>query len=981
MNTTTTVARLRQFLVVKPQWFLPALVVALLVFPSPGRGQEPEVERPGPPPLDELEKDANRDGVPDGWYNARDAIWEAKGGIAGPHFVRFESPRRGRPARLSRAFGVDGRNIEAIVLSFWIRLSNIQYGERNGEEPSLLIDFLGEELRQVSRGTMGPWTHTVGSSWTRVSKRFPVPTGTRDAIMSLGLMGAKGIMDFDGLTIDLVPLGEQRSTNLVVNGDFELGDPAPTFWIVNNDAYRVFPGHRSGAAIELSRSDSRVLTGLALPVEGLGELSVTLYAEGRNLRGSGGADAAIFFLDNLGRPIPQTEVDLGFAWAGTFDWRRETAEVRVPPGARRAVIQFEKTDNLGKIRIDDVIVNASPNPEVASWVPFHEADDTDDWLKVPPSPSIAANSALDFSFLIPAPAGRKGFVTVKEGRLAWEKGGRAYFHGVSLIPPTAFLEPDQADQLADRLARSGLNLVRLGDLDTAFGPDRSLFDDTRDDTKQFDPNALKRLDHLVAALKARGVHVALELQSNRRFRDNDGVALAGLLPLGGGPAALFDPALTKLSLQSARAVLGRVNTETGLTLKKEPALAWVTLLGEVSLFDLIDRPEDAVPGEYALALRALGQKSTIGIGRRFWQSLEVAHYTQAVEALRADKLKVPIAGCSHWRREPEFAAGLATAPLNLVDDRLFWSPSTFTAPEMRSQLWSTDGGLSAGARRKRNPSLPYAVGQWCPQTMGAWALPHEAADQLLAAVTAVHEDWDALVRRGIFLFPLEWGAGPAGTAGGEDIFQVPEAVNSCPHVYALWPHVASIMLRRGVARTDPESEREAVAAARNQAATRRKARGPGAPGWDPARGRLVIETPYTQGIAGWIGSEPAAFPSLDVSSDTPFAVVVASSASQAPISSTTRLLVTAVGRVEPTGFRWVDRFKREVADPGRPPFLQEPVLARVAWRRKGTIKGYMLNNAGERIGPAKLEALPDTAGVTLIVDGKTPAFHWELSVE
>ena len=71
-----------------------------------------------------------------------------------------------------------------------------------------------------------------------------------------------------------------------------------------------------------------------------------------------------------------------------------------------------------------------------------------------------------------------------------------------LIAPTAFLEPEQADQLADRLARSGVNLVRLGDLDTALGPNLSLFDDTRDDTKAFDPNSLAKLDHLIAAFKA-----------------------------------------------------------------------------------------------------------------------------------------------------------------------------------------------------------------------------------------------------------------------------------------------------------------------------------------------------------------------------------------------------------------------------------------------------------------------------------------------
>ena len=212
---------------------------------------------------------------------------------------------------------------------------------------------------------------------------------------------------------------------------------------------------------------------------------------------------------------------------------------------------------------------------------------------------------------------------VKDGRLAFEKGGRARFHGVSLLPPTAFLEPERADILADRLSRSGINLVRLGDLDTPLGPGRSLLDDTRDDTKAFDPQALAKLDHLIAALKSRGIHVALELQSNRRFRDDDGVALAGLLPAGGGPAALFDPTLNKLGWQTARSFLTRVNPETGLALRDDPALAWVTLLGEVSLFDLIDHPDDALPGEYAQALRTLGQKTPGETGRRLWQALEI----------------------------------------------------------------------------------------------------------------------------------------------------------------------------------------------------------------------------------------------------------------------------------------------------------------------------------------------------------------------
>ncbi len=34
------------------------------------QAQEELIVRPGPPPLDQMESDANGDGVPDGWYNA-----------------------------------------------------------------------------------------------------------------------------------------------------------------------------------------------------------------------------------------------------------------------------------------------------------------------------------------------------------------------------------------------------------------------------------------------------------------------------------------------------------------------------------------------------------------------------------------------------------------------------------------------------------------------------------------------------------------------------------------------------------------------------------------------------------------------------------------------------------------------------------------------------------------------------------------------
>jgi hypothetical protein len=250
--------------------------------------------------------------------------------------------------------------------------------------------------------------------------------------------------------------------------------------------------------------------------------------------------------------------------------------------------------------------------------------------------------------------------------------------------------------------------------------------------------------------------------------------------------------------------------------------------------------------------------------------------------------------------------------------------------------------------------------------MGAWALPYEAADLMLASEIAAADDWDALVRRGVFIFPATWGAAAAGTGGGEDIFQIPEVLNGIPPVFALWPHAASILLR-----SSPGPRRDPPPALRR--------RGSNVPGWDPERGRLVIDTPHTQGLAGWPDRDSAVFDHLTIETDNPYAVVVASSVDTKPIATSARLLVSAIGRVEPTGFRWADEWKREVADPGRPPLIQEPVRAKVTWRRKGKITAYPLDNDGVRGAAVRLE--PTSDGVRLSIPGTTPTVHWELVAE
>ena len=932
-----------------------AATLALLV---PARAQELVDPRPlvPAPALDTFDKDDDGDGIPDSWYNFRDAR-VVKGGVGDQAAcLRFENTRPSRPARASRAFSLDGRQNEAIVVGLWVRLEDVRSGSRIGDDPALVIDFLDPGRLTLRHVSLGPWTNkTIGSQWTRVARRFTVPPGTRDAILSVGLLGATGVLEVDSLTIDLIPTGGSETTNLIRNGDFELGDPSPNAWVPQDGARRAFPGYHSASCLEFPRGKAKAMAGVAGPFEPGGELMIRLASWCKGLRESGGAEANLFFLDAEGELLKGgDEKAPAFRWSGSSDWQEERTTVRVPAGAASVVFQVETSDPTGILRVDDVTINAFPNPGAGAWTPDHVVDDTSRWRPYEAAAAVAPDSALDASGWIDAPAGGHGPVLVRDRHLAFAKGGTARFFGVDLLAPVAFQAPARADILVDRLARSGVNLVRIAELDTPLGPGRSLFDDTRDDTKALDPEAIARLDHLLAALKARGISYAIELNGARRFRVEDDVPSAGLLPPGGGPAAAFDPKIRARVIEAAEALLGHVNPETKLSLRDDPALAWITLAGELSAFDFTEDP-DALPSGVDHGHRPNGRRAAAS-HRAGWKAAEAAQWKAEAEALRAFGLKTtPLAGNSHWRREPEFNAAQVAAGLDLIDDRLFWSPASWADPSHRSLL-RDPATFVIDAARKRRPDRPYAVGQWCSHTDGAWALPFEGGDFLQVAQMARSEDWDALVRRGVFLYPVVWGENATGTAGGDDLFLIPESIGGNPQVFALLPHASSMVLRD---RTSPRSTRPKAKAA--------------------ARDRLVVETPHTQALAGWTAGRPAETETLRLQIDSPYGVVAVTAPGAEPIAQARRLLVTAVARVQPTGFRWADSLRLEVADPGRPPLLVEPLDAHVVWKRPGKIRAYALDNAGARIAPAPLLTTPQGASLDL---GKRPStLHWELTVE
>ena len=189
---------------------------------------------------------------------------------------------------------------------------------------------------------------------------------------------------------------------------------------------------------------------------------------------------------------------------------------------------------------------------------------------------------VDLSSLLKAPAGRDGFVTVRDGHLAEADGSRLRIWGINLSAAAGLPRKEDAPHLAAVLARHGLNGVRFhyfdrpapGGILQASGPD----------TRVLDPEQLDRLDLLVAELKKRGIYTNINLNVARQFREGDGVRDHELLGFAKG-LTHFDERLIELQKEYARQLLTHRNPYTGEEYRNEPAVAIVEMVNENSLVE------------------------------------------------------------------------------------------------------------------------------------------------------------------------------------------------------------------------------------------------------------------------------------------------------------------------------------------------------------------------------------------------------------
>ncbi|MGB6199580.1 MAG: hypothetical protein WBF35_08540 [Candidatus Acidiferrales bacterium] len=193
-----------------------------------------------------------------------------------------------------------------------------------------------------------------------------------------------------------------------------------------------------------------------------------------------------------------------------------------------------------------------------------------------------SSSPVDVSFLLDAPAGKHGFVQVKDGHLATADGQRIRFWGVNISDWTKGSQqmPPKSDAAlwAETLARFGVNCVRLQFLD--FLSPRGLIDSSRQDTEALNAEAFDREDYFIAELEKRGIYIDFNLLVVRPFKAGDGVQDAQLLGLGAKGTSLFDKRLIELQKEFTKQLLVHVNPYTKLKYTDDPGVAFIEINNE-----------------------------------------------------------------------------------------------------------------------------------------------------------------------------------------------------------------------------------------------------------------------------------------------------------------------------------------------------------------------------------------------------------------
>jgi len=327
-----------------------------------------------------------------------------------------------------------------------------------------------------------------------------------------------------------------------------------------------------------------------------------------------------------------------------------------------------------------------------------------------------------------------------DGHLGTEKGVKPLrLWGVSLSGAALAPEALAAELLAERLARQGINAVRF------HGHDGSLFEG----------DALARLDQFAAELKKRGIWITTDLWFAR--------PVAGYDPEAFKAAVLLRDFAFDTWKEQARKFLLHVNPHTGVAWKDEPALAYVGMIDNSNLPEVLPHVTGPLRTELeaawnawrkdrGLAAKPLPREVLEDTSGREFSAFSATLHAKAFAKMEAflrkeigtKLLLTDLGGPVH-----RAAYTSARMPLDLVDAQFAWDPPVFLDQTGALPATGRDGNTGTLAPPRGGPhavAMRRIFGKPFVVSAHRYNAPNPARFEgpLVTAAMASLQDWDGL---------------------------------------------------------------------------------------------------------------------------------------------------------------------------------------------------------------------------------------------
>ncbi|RYY03686.1 MAG: carbohydrate-binding protein [Gammaproteobacteria bacterium] len=331
------------------------------------------------------------------------------------------------------------------------------------------------------------------------------------------------------------------------------------------------------------------------------------------------------------------------------------------------------------------------------------------------------------------PAGKFGPIKVDANGHFAAGTERERFLGVNITAGSTMPSHENAEKIAQRLAKFGVNLVRFHHMDNHFGAN-SIINYATGSSRTLNAVNVEKLDYFFNQLKLNGIYVDLNLINSREFFPADGLP-AELTQLSWKQSHVLgfvNDNFRNLEKEYARNLLTHKNPYTKLTYAEDPAVAFVEINNENGFFQqYYDGSVDKWPSVFRAQLIT---KWNAWLATKYANTAALESAWGALdETLGAEKLLNNdfAAGLTSWSFEKHDVA-VATTQVGTFDGR---SGLKITVTTAGAAAWNVQ--LNQGAQTIVKDKL---------YTLGFWAKA-DSTRSLSVALALNYDPWTTMEAR------------------------------------------------------------------------------------------------------------------------------------------------------------------------------------------------------------------------------------------